>query len=78
MPLLLEDLIARVSDLADVELLCEIMDITSEDILERFSDLAELHQEDLREIFDVDTAMDIDEDEEGDEEDDEREQDYYD
>tara|TARA_R110002072_G_scaffold118073_4_gene249304 strand:- start:2307 stop:2510 length:204 start_codon:yes stop_codon:yes gene_type:complete len=44
----------RLSLLAEPSLLCEILDITNEDIIERFGDLIEENEEELREIFDVD------------------------
>ena len=37
--------------------LCEILDITNEDIIERFGDLIEENEEELREIFDVDIPL---------------------
>ena len=47
-------LLKRLSLLAEPSLLCEILDITNEDIIERFGDLIEENEEELREIFDVD------------------------
>ena len=43
------------SNLAEPSFLCEVLNITTEDIIERFSDLVEDNEEELREIFDVDT-----------------------
>ena len=53
MPLNFEDFTERLCLLCDVELLCEVLGITSEDIVERFADLVELHQETLRDAFDI-------------------------
>ena len=47
--------------MSDVEMLCETLGITPEDIVERFSDVVELHQEDLRDVFDI-TLEDEEED----------------
>jgi|TARA_R110002124_G_scaffold265791_1_gene432678 hypothetical protein len=45
----------RLSNLAEPSFLCEILNISSDDIIERFSDLIEDNNQELREIFDVDT-----------------------
>tara|TARA_X000001382_G_C3013440_1_gene129283 strand:- start:3 stop:191 length:189 start_codon:yes stop_codon:yes gene_type:complete len=45
----------RVSNLAEPSFLCEVLNITTEDIIERFSDLIDDNEDELREIFDVDT-----------------------
>ena len=57
MPLNLEQFLERVADLSDPPYLCEVLEITSEDILERFSDLVEQKDDVLREIFDVDLGI---------------------
>ena len=57
MPLSLEQFLERVADLSDPPYLCEVLEITSEDILERFSDLVEQKDDVLREIFDVDLGI---------------------
>jgi hypothetical protein len=57
MPLNLEQFLERVADLTDPPYLCEVLEITSEDILERFSDLVEQKDDVLREIFDVDLGI---------------------
>ena len=62
MPLNLEQFLERVADLTDPSELCELLGITSEDILERFSDVVEEKSGVLREIFDIDVYID---DEEG-------------
>ena len=54
MPLQLEQFLNRLAVLADATLLVDILDISSEDIIERFEDLIEERQEELREVFDVD------------------------
>jgi len=62
MPLPTEQFLKRVALMADAALLCEILDIDSEDLLERFSDLIDEHTEEgLREIFDVDMEVEYDE-----------------
>ena len=58
MPLQYNDFIERLVVLTDVELLCEVLGITPEDIVERFHDLVELHQEVLRDTFDINSDMD--------------------
>lgn len=45
----------RVANLAEPSFLCEVLNITTEDIIERFSDLIDDNEDELREIFDVDT-----------------------
>jgi|TARA_R110000765_G_scaffold406365_3_gene503295 hypothetical protein len=45
----------RLSNLTDPSFLCEILNISSEDIIDRFPELIEENNEELREIFDVDT-----------------------
>ena len=57
MPLSLEQFLERVADLTDPPYLCEVLEITSEDILERFSDFVEQKDDVLREIFDVDLGI---------------------
>ena len=61
MPLSLEQFLERVADLTDPSELCELLDITSEDILERFSDVVEEKSGVLREIFDVDLELEEEE-----------------
>jgi len=63
MPLNLEQFLERVADLTDPSELCELLGITSEDILERFSEVVEEKSGVLREIFDVD--LELEEEEEG-------------
>jgi hypothetical protein len=55
MPLSDKDFMERISCLADPPLLCELLDISSEDLLEAFEDRMEDKKNILREIFDVDT-----------------------
>ena len=57
MPLNLEQFLERVADLTDPSELCELLDITSEDILERFSEVVEEKSGVLREIFDIDLEL---------------------
>ncbi len=56
--------------MADATLLCDLMDITSEDIIERFEDLVLENITQLREVFDISFELEyneyIDEDEEDD------------
>ena len=61
MPLNLEQFLERVADLTDPSELCELLDITSEDILERFSEVVEEKSGVLREIFDVDLELEEEE-----------------
>ena len=61
MPLNLEQFLERVADLTDPSELCELLGITSEDILERFSDVVEEKSGVLREIFDVDLELEEEE-----------------
>lgn len=55
MPLNDKDFIERIACLSDPPLLCELLDISSEDLLEAFEDRIEDRKNILREIFDVDT-----------------------
>ena len=57
MPLSLKQFLERVADLTDPPYLCELLEITSEDILERFSDVVDEQSAVLREIFDVDLGI---------------------
>ena len=54
MPLSNEQFIRRLAAIPDPEFLCDFLDITSEDILERFEDIVEDTMETLRQEFDVD------------------------
>lgn len=60
MPLLYEQFIKRLALMADPDLLCDVLEITSEDLLERFGDIVEDRIELLQEIYDVD-VLGIDE-----------------
>lgn len=60
MPLLYDQFIKRLALMADPDLLCDVLDITSEDLLERFGDIVEDRIELLQEIYDVD-VLGIDE-----------------
>lgn len=60
MPLLYEQFIKRLALMTDPDLLCDVLDITSEDLLERFGDIVEDRIELLQEIYDVD-VLGIDE-----------------
>lgn len=60
MPLQPDQFLKRLATLADADLLCEILDIDSEDIIERFTDKIEENIDTLREIFDVDIDPHID------------------
>ena len=46
----------RLAVLAEPSFLCEVLAITSEDIIERFGELIEDNEEELREIFDIDLS----------------------
>ncbi len=54
MPLSNEQFIRRLAAITDPKFLCDFLDITSEDILERFEDIVENTMETLRQEFDVD------------------------
>ena len=54
MPLSNEQFIRRLAAITDPEFLCDFLDITSEDILERFEDIVENTMETLRQAFAVD------------------------
>lgn len=57
MPLTKEQFLYRLAALTDPPFLCEIMNIETEDIIERFSDLIEDNIEELRDIFDIDIDL---------------------
>lgn len=59
--------------MADATLLCDLMDITSEDIIERFEDLVLENITQLREVFDISFELEYNEDIDEDEEDDDNE-----
>jgi hypothetical protein len=63
----------RLADMADATLLCDLMDITSEDIIERFEDLVLENITQLREVFDISFELEYNEDIDEDEEDDNNE-----
>jgi hypothetical protein len=48
------EFLLRLANLADPNILCDILEISTEDLIEMFSDKIEQRIEDLREIFDVD------------------------
>jgi hypothetical protein len=54
MPLPIKEFIERLSEVTDPPLLCELLGLSSHDILERFSDVLEDRMEVLREIYDLD------------------------
>lgn len=54
MPLSNEQFIRRLAAITDPEFLCDFLEITSEDILERFEDIVENTMETLRQEFDID------------------------
>jgi|TARA_R110000803_G_scaffold68783_4_gene130879 hypothetical protein len=57
MPLQPDQFLKRLATLADADLLCEVLDIDSEDIIERFNDKIEENIDILRETFDVDIDL---------------------
>ena len=59
MPLLTDQFLQRLSELADPVLLCDLLGITSEDIIERFEDILEEKMDDLREVFDIDLEEEL-------------------
>jgi hypothetical protein len=54
MPLQPEQFLKRLAELTDATLLCEILEIDSEDIIDRFDDKIEENMGQLQEIFDID------------------------
>ena len=54
MPLPFDQFIKRLATLADASLLCDILDIDSEELIERFEDRIEDKMDVLREAFDYD------------------------
>jgi hypothetical protein len=63
MPLPLEQFLNRLASLTDPSLLCEVLDISTEDILERFEDLIEDNLDVLREAYDIDITFEETDDE---------------
>ena len=59
MPLSNEQFLKRLAVMADHSLLCEILDLETEDIIERFEDVIEDRIDDLREVFYVDIDENI-------------------
>jgi hypothetical protein len=55
MSLTTKRLLNRVSELADPVYICEVLELTTEDLLERFNDLVETKIDVLREVYDVNT-----------------------
>jgi hypothetical protein len=53
MSLTTKRLLNRVSELADPIYICEVLELTTEDLLERFNDLVETKIDVLREVYDV-------------------------
>ena len=49
--------IKRLANLAEPAFLCEILGITSEDIIEEFKHLVEENEEVLREVYDIDLNL---------------------
>lgn len=54
MPLPYDQFLKRLAILSDASLLCDVLNISPEDIIERFEDVIEDNIEELREAFDVD------------------------
>jgi hypothetical protein len=64
MPLPDSQFIIRLAELADPPLLCDLLDISSEALLERFDDVVEDRIDELRKIFDVDIDESLEDDNE--------------
>jgi hypothetical protein len=64
MPLPLDEFYTRLALMADASLLCDVLDISSEDIIERFWDVIEDRIEVLRDTFDIDFELEEYEDDE--------------
>lgn len=54
MPLPLNQFLNRLAVLTDPSLLCDVLDISTEDIIERFGDVIEDNIDVLREAYDID------------------------
>tara|TARA_Y100000385_G_C12550692_1_gene407781 strand:+ start:198 stop:395 length:198 start_codon:yes stop_codon:yes gene_type:complete len=65
MPLTTKRLLNRVSELADPVYICEVLELTTEDLLERFNDLVETKIDVLREVYDVNTNFEEEGQEDG-------------
>ena len=52
--------IKRLANLAEPAFLCEILNITSEDIIEQFNELVEENEAVLREVYDIDLEIEED------------------
>ena len=52
-----EQFLERLANLAEPAFLCEILGITSEDIIEEFKHLVEENEEVLREVYDIDLNL---------------------
>jgi len=65
MPLTTKKLLNRVSELADPIYICEVLELTTEDLLERFNDLVETKMDVLREVYDVNTNFEEEGQEDG-------------
>ena len=57
MPLLPDQFLERLTLLTDPDDLCDILGLTSEDIIERFSDVIEYNIDVLKEIYDIDINL---------------------
>lgn len=62
MPLPNEQFLDRLAMLTDPALLCEVLDITSEDIIERFPEIIEDNLDILREAYDIDIELEENDD----------------
>ncbi len=62
MPLPYEQFINRLAVLTDPSLLCDVLDISTEDIIERFGDIIEDQMEILREAYDIDIDEEYEDD----------------
>ena len=65
MSLTTKRLFNRVSELADPVYICEVLELTTEDLLERFNDLVETKIDVLREVYDVNTNFEEEGQEDG-------------
>tara|TARA_R110002074_G_scaffold78141_2_gene176907 strand:- start:164 stop:361 length:198 start_codon:yes stop_codon:yes gene_type:complete len=65
MSLTTKRLLNRVSELADPVYICEVLELTTEDLLERFNDLVETKIDVLREVYDVNTNFEEEGQEDG-------------
>ena len=58
-------LLGRVSELADPSFICELLNITTEQLLEQFDYLVEENIEALREVYDANLNYEVEDEQDG-------------